>query len=107
MFKDGEAGLSLPSITITPLCRKAGGAGGGGSGHTKSAPSLLSSSHLSANGVAASFQPFRCVEGSVSHPDPCGSVLKCLPWIRILFGITDPDLDLSQGLSKREKNKRF
>jgi len=36
---------------------------------------------------------------SVSDPDPCGSVMKWLPWIRIRTGIgnTDPD----PGQSKR------
>jgi len=29
----------------------------------------------------------------LSGPDPCGSVLKWLPWIRILIGNTDPDPD--------------
>jgi hypothetical protein len=32
------------------------------------------------------------ISTSVSDPDPCGSVLKRLPWIRIGIGKTDPDL---------------
>jgi len=36
---------------------------------------------------------------SVSDPDPCGSVLKWLPWIRIriCIGNTDPDPDPGQS----------
>jgi hypothetical protein len=55
MFKDEHAGLSLPSITITPLCRKAGT----GSGSKKSATTLHPSTLPMTNGVAAAFKPFR------------------------------------------------
>jgi len=34
---------------------------------------------------------FLCISSSVSDPDPCGSVLKWLPRIRIRTGNTDPD----------------
>jgi len=34
---------------------------------------------------------FELYESSVLDPDPCGSVLKWLPWIRIRIGNTDPD----------------
>jgi len=49
--------------------------------------------------------------GSVSDPDPCGSVpvLKWLLWIgnRIRIGNTDPDSGQSKWCPKREKNLRF
>jgi hypothetical protein len=64
MFKDENAGLSLPSITITPLCRKAGAAGGS----KKSASTLNPSSLPMANGVAAAFKPFRSSAG-ITHYD--------------------------------------
>jgi len=40
---------------------------------------------------------------SVSDPDPCGSVLKWPPWIRILIGNTDPDPGQSKWCPKRKK----
>jgi len=42
--------------------------------------------------------------GSVSDPDPCGSVLKWLPWIRIRIGNTDLDQGQSKWCPKRGKN---
>jgi hypothetical protein len=62
MFKDEHAGLSLPSITITPLCRKAGAAGAAAGGSKKSATSLPMT-----NGVAAAFKPFRCSAGIIHN----------------------------------------
>jgi len=46
---------------------------------------------------------------SVSDPDPCGSVLIWLPWIRIRIGNTDPDPDPGQSkwCPKREQSLRF
>jgi hypothetical protein len=64
MFKDEHAGLSLPSITITPLCRKAGTAAGGSK---KSATTLHSSSLQMSNGVAAAFKPFRSSAGIIHN----------------------------------------
>jgi hypothetical protein len=64
MFKDEHAGLSLPSITITPLCRKAGSASGGSK---KSASTLHPSSIPMANGVAAAFKPFRSSAGIIHN----------------------------------------
>jgi len=45
----------------------------------------------------------------VSDPDPCGSVLKWLPWIRIRIRIwnTDPDPGRSKWCQKRKKILRF
>jgi len=44
---------------------------------------------------------------SVSDPDPCGSVLKWLPWIRIRIGNTDPDPGQSKWSPKRKTNLIF
>jgi len=43
----------------------------------------------------------------VSDPDPCGSVLKWLPWIRIRIGKRDPNPGKSNWFPKREKLVRF
>jgi hypothetical protein len=81
MFKDEHAGLSLPSITITPLCRKAGAAGGS----KKSASNLHPSSLPMANGVAVAFKPFRCSAGIIHY----NSFRKSL--IRVFFcELSDP-----------------
>jgi hypothetical protein len=37
--------------------------------------------------------------------DPCGSVLKWLPWMWIHIGNTDPDPVQSIGVQKGKKNK--
>jgi len=44
---------------------------------------------------------------SVADPDPCVSVLKWLPWIRVRIGNTDPDPGQSKWRPKRENNQRF
>ena len=52
---------------------------------------------------------FSTFSSSVADPDPCGSVLKCLPRIRIRIGNTGSDQDPGQVKSrpKREKIRDF
>ena len=47
------------------------------------------------------------LSSSVSAPNPCGSVLKWLPWIRIRIVNTDPDPGQSKWCPKRKQNLRF
>ena len=53
------------------------------------------------------FQFFFIVTDNFSDPDPCGSLLKWLPWIRIRIGNTDPDPGHSKWRPKWGKNLRF
>ncbi len=72
MFKDEHAGLSLPSITITPLCRK----GGADGGSKKSGSSRHPSSLPMANGVAAAFKPFRSSAGIIHNNSVRTSLIR-------------------------------
>jgi len=67
---------------------------------------LIPSLHRDVVQAGTKLCPSSFVFPSVSDPDPCGSVLKWLPWIRIRIGNTDPDPDPGQSIwcPKREKN---